>query len=328
MVSFDTIVPPPFALSSPLLASVARLERVLGRLEGLSVEKPQPMLRKRNRVRTVGATTAIEGNRLDEAQVTAVLDGKRVVGRAQDVQEIVNANEAYERLAEWKPTSSRSLLVAHAVLMKGLLPGAGRFRTSGVGVFRGERLTHLAPPAHLVADQVKRLLRWAGSTDTPRVVTACVVHYELLFIHPFIDGNGRLARLWQQVVQREHAPVLEFVPVESVIRSRQPAYYAALRASDRGGACTPFLEFLLEALAEATQEFADAVRPERETQETRLARARLHFAARWFSRADYLALHPRLSTATASRDLAAGVAAGALRPRGHQRLTEYRFQPR
>jgi Fic family protein len=320
-------MPPPFRLTPRVLDAMSRIDRALGRLEGLSVTQPQPQLRKRNRVRSVHASAAIEGNTLTEGQVTALLEGKRVIGAEKDVREILNVNEAYERLPRWNPTSREHLLRAHGLLMKELMPNAGRFRTSGVGVFRGDKLAHLAPPAHLVATQVSELLRWAGRVEAPALVVGCVVHYELLFIHPFLDGNGRLARLWQQVLHRRHSELLQFVPVESIIRSRQSKYYAALRASDRGGDCTPFLEFSLDALATALDEFGRDVRPAKASTEDRLGRARAEFARRWFTRADYLALQVQLSTATASRDLAAGVKSGALETRGQLRMTEYRFTP-
>jgi Fic family protein len=315
---------PPFDVTPRVLDALSRIDHSLGRLEGLAISQPQPLLRKRNRVRTVHASAAIEGNRLAVEQVTAVLEGQRVLGRAQDVREIVNVNEAYERLPRWRASSRRSLLEAHATLMRGLIPEAGAFRRSGVGVFRGDKLTHLAPPAHLVTHHVDALLRWVARPSTSILVAGCVVHYELLFIHPFTDGNGRLARLWQQVVHRAHSPLLQFVPVESVVRDRQRQYDAALRRSDREGRCTRFLEFSLDALAQALTDFGDEVRGSPETPESRLERARQHFGRRWFSRSAYLGLHPRLSTATASRDLARGVAVGRLSVRGARRLTEYR----
>lgn len=321
-------MPPPFSLTPKLLGCVATIERLLGRLEGLSLSQPQPQLRKRNRVRTVQASAAIEGNRLSEAQVTALLDGKRVLGRAQDVREILNVNAAYERLPRWKPSSVKSLLAAHGVLMKGLVARPGHFRTSGVGVFRGRRLAHLAPPAHLVPGHVADLLAWLDEAEVHPLIAGCVIHYELLFIHPFMDGNGRLARLWQQVIHRQSSALLQFVPVESVIRDRQRQYYDALRASDRGGDCTAFVEFALAALSAALGQLVEEVRPARETIAQRLERARARFGRRWFSRADYRALHVKLSTASASRDLAGGREEGLLEARGERRFTEYRFRAR
>jgi Fic family protein len=326
MASSDTIksVPPRFQLTSRAFSLVSRIDQALGRLRGLAITQPQPLLRKRNRVRSVQASAAIEGNPLTTAQVTALLDGKRVVGRERDLREILNVNEAYEHLDQWVATSRKSLLEAHATLMRGLLPHPGRFRTSGVGVFRGEKLAHLAPPAHLVSHHIDELLRWLRRSEAPALVAGCVVHYELLFIHPFADGNGRIARLWQHLVHRSHSPLLQFIPVESLIRDRQRSYYRLLRQADTAGDCTAFVEFSLGAVAHALDAFGEEVRPVRATAEWRLKQACLHFGRQWFSRGDYLKLHLRLSTATASRDLAMGVAGATLQSRGAFRLTEYR----
>lgn len=316
---------PPFQITAQVLATISRVDRALGRLSGLSVSAPQPLLRKRNHVRTIQASAAIEGNPLSVDQVTAMLAGKRVLGREQHVLEILNVNEAYGRLPQWVATSRKSLLEAHGVLMKGLVPDAGRLRTSGVGVFRGERLTHLAPPAHLVSRHLDELFRWLRRGTTSALIAGCVVHYELLFVHPFLDGNGRVARLWQQVVHRAYSPLLQFVPVESIIRQRQSRYYELLRQSDAAGDCTKFLEFALGAVADALEEFGREVRPERQTSSQRIEETRRALGRRWFARADYLRVHVRLSSATASRDLSAAVNAGTLKMRGDKRMAEYRF---
>lgn len=316
---------PAFSLSARALRSIGEIERLLGRCDGLEVSAPQPKLRKKNRVRSVRASAAIEGNTMSEEQVSALLEGRRVVGAQREITEILNVNAAYERLDAWKPGSRVSLCAAHGVLMKGLAPDAGKLRTT-VGVFRGRKLAHLAPPAHLVFDHVTKLLRWTVRSEAPLLVTAIVTHYELLFIHPFLDGNGRLSRLWQQVVQASHHAVLRFVPVESIIRERQRGYDEALRASDRSGGATPFLEFSLGAMVSALEQFVTEVRPDVQTIGSRVDSARLKLGKRWFSRGDYLALFPRISTATASRDLAGAVDEGTLQTRGERRLTQYRFR--
>lgn len=327
IVSSEIMTSPVFQLSPQVLEAVARIERSLGRLEGLSIDRPQPKLRQRNQVKSVQASAQIEGNPLTLEQVTAVLEGQRVVGARKDVQEILNVNAAYDALEGWRASHFESLLAAHRVLMTGLTADAGTLRRGGVGVFRGPKLQHFAPPAHLVHHHLTGLLRWLRTTRTSALIAACVVHYELLLLHPFSDGNGRLARLWQQVVHRQHHPLLAFVPVESVVRDRQAAYYRALRRSDAGGDATPFLEFSLSALASALEGFAREVRPERLDGSARLAKARASLSG-WFARADYVALHPRLSTASASRDLAEAVADGVLERRGERRLARYRFRAR
>jgi Fic family protein len=210
--------------------------------------------------------------------------------------------------------------------MQDLTPDAGRWRSRQVGVLRGSRVAHVAPKAEHVQGLVTELLRsLEKDRQTPLVVRACVVHYELEFIHPFSDGNGRLGRLWQHVVLLADSPVFEHVPFESIIRERQAAYHDALGRSDKQGQSTVFIDFALRALVDALSELVQVLKPVAEDPPARLERARGHFRRRWFTRKDYLSLNPTLSTATASRDLAQGVAEGQLTRQGDKALATYRF---
>ena len=187
-------------------------------------------------------------------QVTAVIEGKRVLGKPSEIQEVKNAFAAYEAMAGWKPSSVKDLLAAHRILMEGLVDDAGRFRSRAVGIAQGGRVVHLAPPADRVAGLMKDLLGWLKRTDAHPLVASCVFHYELEFIHPFADGNGRMGRLWQTLILSHWNPLFAFLPVESVIRDRQADYYRVLGACDKAGNSTAFIEFLLAALLTALRE--------------------------------------------------------------------------
>lgn len=329
ILSLDTIVAksdPPFQITPAILALAGEIERLVGRAEGLDANAPQPLLRKRNRVRTVRSSVAIEGNTLTEEQVTALLAGKRVAGSRREILEVTNANAAYERAADFTPSRERDLLAAHRIMMAGLVESAGRFRSSNVGVLHGTKVAHVAPPASRVPGLVRKLLAWMKRGTSPPLVRSCVAHYELLFIHPFVDGNGRMARLWQHVSLLEGSALFAVVPVESVIRERQATYYEVLGACDHAGESTLFIAFILEAMRDALAESLPQLRPVRPTPATRLESSRNALGRRWFTRGAYLALHQTIATATASRDLAQGIADGVLESRGERRLTEYRFR--
>jgi Fic family protein len=280
-------------------------------------------------VRTIQGSVAIEGNTLSLAQVTDVLDGKRVVGGADEVREVKNAIRAYALAPRLSATSAKDFLRAHAALMDGLVGDAGRWRSGDVGVMRGAKVGHVAPRAPRVPELMGELLAYlADDEETPTVVKACVAHYEIEFIHPFSDGNGRMGRLWQHVILLEESPVFALVPTESVIKEHQRAYCAALARSDHAGDSTAFVEFALGALKEALEGFVATLRPKALDESQRLTAAYDHFGRRQFSRRDYLTLHRGIQSATASRDLRAATEAGALARQGDKATARYRFTRR
>jgi Fic family protein len=319
---------PPFSISSRAAGRLVKIERLLGTWSGaLGNPAPPPQLRRTQRVRTVLDTVAIEGNRLSLEQATAVLQGKRVLGPAREILEIQNANRAYARVATWNPSRKADLLSAHRVLMHGLIGDAGRFRTKQVGVLQGQRVAHLAPPPHRVTDLMRSLLSFVrNEREAPAIVVAIVFHYELELIHPFSDGNGRIGRLWQHALLRRASPVFEYVPAESLIREQQRDYYAALASADRAGRCDPFLDFMLQILLRALERAGGQLRGHAETASERLDKARAMLGKRWFRRKEYLTVFPRLSTASASRDLVHGLSTKRLASRGEHALTRYRFR--
>jgi Fic family protein len=316
---------PPITITPALLDLNAVIHRELGKLEGIGGGAPQPRLRRGNRIRTIHGTLAIEGNTLTLEQVTDVLDGIRVAGPARDILEVHNANRTYEDLTRWKPTSTASLRRAHGVMMDGLIEDAGQWRTGDVGVLRGSRVAHIAPPSHRVPDLMSGLFGFLRRrTRLPWLIRAAVFHYELEFIHPFSDGNGRMGRLWQQVVCVAHEPVFEHLPVEGLVREHQADYYAVLAECDHAGESTRFVEFMLDLVARALRELVATIRPATPTATTRMERALERFGDRVFSRKDYLTLNPTISPATASRDLRTAVERGALTRTGSKATTRYR----
>jgi Fic family protein len=183
--------------------------------------------------------------------VTALFDGQRVIGPARDIQEVRNAIAAYDALPRWNPADREHLLEAHGVLMAGLIDSPGRFRSGGVGIYRGDQLVHMAPPATRVPALVGDLLGWLAGSDWHPLLVSCVAHYELEFIHPFADGNGRIGRLWQTLILSRWNPLLAWLPIEEVIRSRQQGYYESLGRADQQGDLEPFVAYQLEAIHDA-----------------------------------------------------------------------------
>jgi Fic family protein len=168
---------PPYTITTPILRLVAEISEQVGRLTYIEQQRAVPRLRRENRIRTIQASLAIENNTLSLEQVTAVIDGKHVLGDPREIQEVRNAFAAYEAMDAWNPASMRDLLAAHGLLMAGLVSGAGRLRSGSVGVYRGDQVIHMAPPADIVPAHMERLLAWLGRTEEHPLVSGCVFHY-------------------------------------------------------------------------------------------------------------------------------------------------------
>ena len=317
---------PHYELTSKILNLCSKINRLLGQHEGVHLSKPQPRLRKANRVRTIQASLAIEGNTLNLDQVTAILDGKRVLGPKRDILEVQNAVRAYEQISDFKSKSSKSLRRAHEILMTGLIPDAGKWRQSNVGIFQGSKVTHTAPQAKRVPELMEQLFEFIKTDEeTHPLVLSAVFHYELEFIHPFSDGNGRIGRLWQTVLLAKYHKLFEFTPIETVVRDRQSEYYSSLGASDKKGDATPFIEFSLATILESLTSLSATLRPEPLSAGSRLQIASENFGADFFTRKAYLAIFKSISTATASRDLAFGVEQKRIVKTGEKALAKYKF---
>lgn len=241
---------PPYEVSETAAAALAWICEDVGRRTVLR-ERQNLRLRRVNRIRTIQGSLAIEGNTLTEKQISAVLEGKPVLAPPAEVQEVRNALNVYEEMPRLNPHAEEDLLRAHRILMAGLVDAPGRYRQTASGVMGKAGLVHVAPPADRVPFQIRQLLEWLKNTPAHPLLAGAVFHYEFEFIHPFVDGNGRMGRLWQSLILQRWNPLFADLPVESLIHARQAEYYQALNQSTRQSSCTPFIEFMLLTLQEA-----------------------------------------------------------------------------
>lgn len=245
---------PPFKITNRILNLVANISEMIGKINVSDKTKYSLRLRKENRIKTIHSSLAIENNTLSIEQVTAIIKGKRVLGMPQEIQEVRNAYETYEHMLELNPFSIIDLLKGHGMMMQSLASEAGRFRSGGVGVFNGDKLIHMAPPAMLVRGHIENLLEWTKNADLPMLIKSCVFHYEFEFIHPFQDGNGRIGRMWQTLLLSTLNPMFIYLPIESLIKERQQEYYVALSKADSIGDSSAFVEFLLQVISDTLSE--------------------------------------------------------------------------
>jgi len=253
---------PPYTITLEILNRVAEISEAVGRLAVLSSEVRALRLRRINRIRTIHGSLAIEGNTLSEAQITAILEGKRVIAPPREVQEVKNALSAYDRFDTWRPEVEKDLLEAHRVLMSNLIDEVGVYRSSGVGVMAGGQVIHMAPPAERVPQLMGDLFRWLATTDAHPLIASSVFHYEFEFIHPFADGNGRMGRLWQSLILARWNPLFADTPVESLIFEHQAEYYQVLQESSQQADSAPFIAFMLRMILEAVTTSAPQVSPQ------------------------------------------------------------------
>ena len=256
---------PPFQITNKIIDDVAKISELIGRLSARNHLSANPNLRRTNRIRTIYGSLAIEQNTLSLEQVTAVLNGKHVLAPPKDIAEVKNAYEIYERLDELDPYSVDDLLTAHGIMTRGLVEESGMFRTRPVGVVDSEGYgLHLGTLPQYVPDLVMELLDWAKTSEVHMLIRSCVFHYELELIHPFADGNGRMGRMWNTLLLYKWKPIFAWLPIETLIRERQDAYYDALGKADKAADATPFVEFLLSVIYDTLHEISQSQQGEQD----------------------------------------------------------------
>lgn len=248
---------PPYTITSKMLHLTNEITEMVTEVSSIKREKSAPILRKKNRVRSITGSLQIEGNTLSEEEVTALIEGKRVIGSVREIEEVKGAIKAYEEIERYDPANLDDLLKAHRLMMGNILENAGSFRNDNVGVYGKEGVSHVAPPPYRVAELMGQLFDWLKETDEHPLISSSVFHYEFEFIHPFSDGNGRIGRLWQSVILGHYKEIFFFIPIESIVKMHQKAYYGALEAAGSAGESTPFVEFMLESIHASTREFLE-----------------------------------------------------------------------
>ena len=239
---------PPFTISVEAINRIAEISALVEHYAMRLAQKDGLRLRRANRIKTIHSSLAIEGNTLSEDEVRDILDGKNVVAPIKQIQEVKNAIKTYELYPSLDAFNEKDLLKAHGVMMEALVDNAGSYRRGGVGVYGAKGLVHLAPPADRVPVLMHDLFDWLKHAKDHLLIRSCVFHFEFEFIHPFIDGNGRMGRLWQSLILGKLHPLFEHLPVENMVYSNQQQYYDAIKASTSAGQSGPFIDFMLSEI--------------------------------------------------------------------------------
>ena len=263
---------PPFRMTEEITNLIVEIGQYVGSITTYELMHRNPVLRRENRIKSIYSSLAIEQNTLSLDQVSDVINGKRVLGPPEDIREVKNAYEAYERVSELDPYSVKNLLYAHKLMTEGLVKEAGRFRSGNVGVYAGDRLIHAGTPARYVPELVSQLMTWLKESKYHPLVKSCIFHYEFEFIHPFADGNGRTGRLWQSLILRKWNELFAWLPVETLVHENQEEYYRVLQKADNAGDSTEFAEFMLGMIRNALKELREANEAKNGTIENQILR--------------------------------------------------------
>jgi Fic family protein len=316
---------PPYQITSTILQYVASISEKIGEINSAYLNKPPTELRKKNRIKTIQSSLEIEGNSLSFDQITAILENKRVIAPPKDILEVKNAILVYDQINDSNLFSLTSFCKAHAILMQGLVDSPGKIRNKQVGIIKGSIVTHVAPPGHMVKSLLKDLFDYLKKDKDLLLIKSCVFHYETEFIHPFMDGNGRMGRLWQTIILKEYSPVFEFLPVETLIKERQSEYYNILGQSDHQGNSTSFIEFMLQLINDSLEELLNTQNVNL-TGHDRIMLFKEILGLNSFSRQEYMRHFKDISSATASRDLKEAADEKILVKIGDNRMTRYKFK--
>ena len=241
---------PPFTISAKTINLIAEISRNLERYAIRLEQEDALHLRKANRIRTIHSSLAIEGNTLTEYEVSDIINGKTVVAPLKEIQEVKNAIKTYEMFPKLDAMKQEDLLKAHAKMMEAIIDHPGEYRKGGVGVFSEHGLVHMAPPVDRVPLLMDDLFDWLNIAKDHLLIKSCVFHYEFEFIHPFLDGNGRMGRLWQSLILSKMHPLFGQLPVENLVFANQEAYYNAIAKSTKAADSGVFIDFMLEKILE------------------------------------------------------------------------------
>ena len=248
---------PPFNFTNHSVNLVAKICEQLAILSCLHQDKLTLQQKRLFKAKTIHSSLAIEQNTLSLEQVTAIINGKRFLGHPVEILEVKNASVAYEQLLSYDPLSIDDMLKAHELMMNELVTGFGHFRTTGVGVFAGTELIHMAPPAQKVPELISNLIDWFKGSDLHPLVKSAIFHYEFEYIHPFADGNGRIGRMWHSLLLGKWKKIFYYLPVEELIQKRQSEYYKALSNATAMTDSACFVEYILDVIKETLASFAN-----------------------------------------------------------------------
>lgn len=255
---------PPYEISNKMIEYVAKIMEKVGKMDNFTSLNKMPILRRNNRINSIHSSLAIEANSLTMNQVKDVINGKIVIGPQKEIQEVKNAYNAYEKINEINPYSIKDLKKLHGIMTFLTVEESGEFRKGNEGVFDGDKCIFMAPKPEFVDSLMNQLFNWMKKSkeEVHPLILSSIFHYEFVFIHPFSDGNGRMARLWQNILLSQWKEIFEYVPIESQIKKYQNRYYKVINNCNKSGNSNGFIEFMLQMIDEVLEELLETINKE------------------------------------------------------------------
>jgi len=255
---------PPYEISNKMIDYVAQIMEKVGKMDNFTNLNKMPILRRNNRINSIHSSLAIEANSLTFNQVKDVINGKLVIGPQKEIQEVKNAYNAYKKINEINPYSIKDLKKLHGIMTFLTVDESGEFRKGNEGVFDGNKCIFMAPKPEFVESLIEQLFNWMKKSKEKvhPLILSSVFHYEFVFIHPFSDGNGRMARFWQNILLSQWKEIFEYVPIESQIKKYQDKYYKVINNCNKNGNSNEFIEFMLQMINEVLEELLETINKE------------------------------------------------------------------
>ncbi|MBT8189123.1 MAG: Fic family protein, partial [Bacteroidia bacterium] len=288
--------------TNSILYDSIEIGKLLGLIDASHIRKPSKKYRRSNRIHTIHATLSLGGHKHPAKQIRQIFNNQDPDSDQKSITEVKNLQQAYACLSSYNFNKAASYLSAHDFIMTGLAENTGSFRSSGVRVIRGDALNYIAPPAWEVTKLMNRLFDYLKNSSDPFVIKSCVFHFEMEFIHPFSDGNGRLARLWQRLILTQENPVFNYLPIEKEMLDSMDKYHHSITMAIQQANCVPFVEYLLKVIRKCLQDYTNKTRANL-SEDERLEYFRDNFKATEFARKDYMYFFRDISSATATRDM-------------------------
>lgn len=244
-ILFDEIKPI-FYISNDNKNKIAEINSLLENIK-IKDNVKKNNLKAKSRLKSIHSSLAIEANSLSLDDVSNIINNKIVLGKKDEVQEVKNAIELYKNINNYNWRYEKDFIEAHTLLMKYFDDDNGYYRNHGEGVKRDNQIIFKAPESILVPSLMKSLFEYINKEEKKLhpLIIAALFHYYMVYIHPFSDGNGRIARFWVSLILKDYNKNFEFIPLEEEIYINQEMYYSSIAESHNNGNANAFINFFL-----------------------------------------------------------------------------------